>query len=242
MALTGIESLLPIKDYISIVTYVLTIVLCLSPIVLFVKIIKGTGKYTHIPPMMFIFTFLNNAIWGGYWYRKEETYAFLVSFVSEIITTIFSSWYLFYFSENNLGKFILFVLIQLSIETLISLLFYLDIINIDIVGIILIGMNVLQFAAPSQNMIKVIKTKNCRLIPIVSTILGACCSGGWVFFGLIVGDLNTLISNGLGFSCSFITIIVWLWIYCKYGEIKEDEETAQEFVEKAYDKMQTNEQ
>ena len=71
MAIKGIESLVPIKGYVSLFSTVLNIFLNFSPIVIFINIVKGKEKYTNIPPLMLLFSFLNNAISGCYWYRKN---------------------------------------------------------------------------------------------------------------------------------------------------------------------------
>ena len=238
MAIKGLDCLLPIKDYVSLFSTFLNIFLNLSPIVIFIDIYKGKAKYTNIPPMMLIFSYLNNAIWGGYWYRKHEMSVFWCCFVCASIATIFSAWYLFYYTQKNLGKWVFFVLIQFSLEAFVVMIFFSDFISLTIVGILLIGINAMQYASPAQNLIKVIREKNCNLIPIVSTILGALCSGGWLLFGLIMGDINSIISNSLGCLSSILTTLVWFWIYCKYGkkEEKEKEEEAKELVEKGDEK------
>lgn len=236
MPINGIESLVPIKGYVSFVSTIINIFLNLSPIVIFINIVKGKEKYTNIPPMVLIFSFLNNAIWGGYWYRKGELSVFLCCLICVIIATIFSAWYLFYASEKNLGKFLLYILSQMAFETAIVLLFFSNLIELNIVGIILIVINTMQYVAPAQNLVQVIKTKNLKLIPIVTTIIGAICSGGWLLFGLIVGDINSIISNGLGCLSSIITIIIWYWIYFKYGKQEgKEEEEGKELVEKVDD-------
>ena len=230
MAIKGIESLVPIKGYVSLFSTVLNIFLNFSPIVIFINIVKGKEKYTNIPPLMLLFSFLNNAIWGGYWYRKNELSVFWCCFICVVIATIFSAWYLFYAGEKNCGKFIFYILCQIAFEAGIILLFFSHLIDLYIVGIILIVINTMQYVSPAQNLIKVIKEKNHKLIPIVSTILGALCSGGWLLFGLIVGDINSIISNGLGCLSSIITTFIWLWIYTKYGKMDKKEE--EEFVER----------
>ena len=93
----------------------------------------------------------------------------------------------------------------------------------------------MQYVAPAQNLIKVIKEKNYKLIPIVSTILGAFCSGGWLLFGLIVGDINSIISNGLGCFSSIITTFIWFYIYCIYSKKEDEMEKEKELVEKEED-------
>ena len=233
MAIKGIESFVPIKNYVSLFSTFLNIFLNLSPIVIFINIIKGKEEYTNIPPMMLLFSFLNNAIWGGYWYRKNEMAVFWCCFICVTIATIFSSWYLFYYSQKKCGKFIFYVLCQIAFEMGIIALFFSNLIDLYIVGILLIAINTMQYVSPAQNLIKVIKEKNHKLIPIVSTILGALCSGGWLLFGLIVGDINSIISNGLGCLSSILTTLIWFWIYTKYGKKeKRDEDEEKELVEK----------
>ena len=229
MAIKGIESLVPIKSYVSLFSTILNISLNLSPIVIFISIVKGKEKYTNIPPLMLLFSFLNNAIWGGYWYRKNEMSVFWCCFICVVIATIFSAWYLYYYAEKNIGKFIFYILCQIAFEMGIVLLFFSNLIDLYIVGILLIAINTMQYVSPAQNLIKVIKEKNHKLIPIVSTIIGALCSGGWLLFGLIVGDINSIISNGLGCLSSIITTVIWFWIYTKYGKKEKEEE---ELVEK----------
>lgn len=238
MAIKGIESLVPIKNYVSLFSTFLNIFLNLSPIVIFINIVKGKEEYTNIPPMMLLFSFLNNAIWGGYWYRKNEISVFWCCFICVIIATIFSSWYLFYYSQKMLGKFFLYVLGQIAFEMGIIFLFFSNLIDLYIVGILLIVINTMQYVSPAQNLIKVIKEKNHKLIPIVSTIIGALCSGGWLLFGLIVGDINSIISNGLGCLSSIITTLIWFIIYTKYGKKeKREEDEGKELVEKDNEKV-----
>ena len=233
MAIKGIESLTPIKNYVSLFSTFLNIFLNLSPIVIFINIVKGKEEYTNIPPMMLLFSFLNNAIWGGYWYRKNEMSVFWCCFICVTIATIFSSWYLFYYSKKIFCKFMIYVLCQITFEMGIIALFFSNLIDLYIVGILLIVINTMQYVSPAQNLIKVIKEKNHKLIPIISTILGALCSGGWLLFGLIVGDINSIISNGLGCLSSIFTTLIWFWIFTKYGKReKGDENEEKELVEK----------
>ena len=221
--LTGIPALVPYKNYVSIFNTLITVFLNLSPAVPFINVIKGKEKYTNIPPMMLLFTLLNNVIWGCYWHRKGEFSGFFCSHVCGTIATIYLVLYLYFYSEKTAGKFMLYALIQCVCQTGIILFFLSEILSLPVVGILLIAINTMQYVAPAQNLIRVIKEKNHKLIPIVTTVLGIACSGGWLLFALIIADINCFIPNGLGCVSSIITTIVWFWIYSKYGK-KEDEE------------------
>ena len=60
MSLKGIESLKPIKNYLSTFNTIITVFLNLSPAVVFLNISKGKEKYTNIPPLMLLFNLINN--------------------------------------------------------------------------------------------------------------------------------------------------------------------------------------
>ena len=232
--LTGIPSLVPFKNYLSVFNIGITVFLNLSPAVLFINVSRGKEKYTNIPPLMLLFNLLTNAIWGCYWHRKGEFSGFLCSFICGTIAQIFLVWYLYYKAEKIVGKFLLYTLIQCALLAGILLFFLSNILDLPVVGVLLIGINTLQYVAPAQNLVKVIKEKNHKLIPIVSTVLGIACSGGWLLFALIIGDINCFIPNGLGCISSVLTTLVWVWIYTQYGkkEGEEGEEEEKELVEK----------
>ena len=109
------------------------------------------------------------------------------------------------------------------------------ILSLSIIGIILIVVNVLQYIAPAQNLAKVIREKNHKLIPIYSTIIGSLCSGGWTLFGFIIADMTCIIPSALGCLSSIITTLVWCWVYFLYGKKEEEEEKKEDdknFIEK----------
>ena len=229
--LPGIPSLLPYKNYLSIFNTVVTVFLNLSPAVVFINVAKGKEQYTNIPPMMLLFNLLNNAIWGCYWHRRGEFSGFFCSFLCSTIATIYLVWYLYYVASKNVGKFLLYVLGQFVVEAAVVAFFVSNILDLPVVGILLIVINTLQYIAPAQNLMRVIKEKNHKLIPIVSTLVGAVCSGGWLLFALIIGDINCFIPNGLGCISSIITSIVWFWIYNKYGKKGDEKEEKEELVD-----------
>ena len=229
--LPGIPSLLPYKNYLSIFNTVVTVFLNLSPAVVFINVAKGKEQYTNIPPMMLLFNLLNNAIWGCYWHRRGEFSGFFCSFLCSTIATIYLVWYLYYVVLKHVGKSLLYVLGQIILEAAVIAFFVSNILDLPVVGILLIVINTLQYIAPAQNLMRVIKEKNHKLIPIVSTLVGAVCSGGWLLFALIIGDINCFIPNGLGCISSIITSIVWFWIYNKYGKKGDEEEEKEELVD-----------
>ena len=236
MSLKGIKSLKPIKNYLSTFNTIITVFLNLSPFVVFLNVSKGKEKYTNIPPLMLLFNLINNAIWGCYWHRRGEFSGFFCSFICGTIATLFVVWYIYYFTKKKIRRFLIYCGFQFLIETIIIIFYVSEILALPVIGILLIIINTLQYIAPAQNLIKVIKEKNHKLIPIVSTILGALCSGGWLLFALIIGDINCLIPNLLGCISSIITTLIWFWIYTKYNNKGKENEEEKELAEKEEEK------
>ena len=59
------------------------------------------------------------------------------------------------------------------------------------------------------------KEKNHKLIPIGTTIVGIICSGGWLFFGIIVNDINCIIPNLIGLLSSIFNTFIWIFFYVR---------------------------
>jgi hypothetical protein len=222
MVFDGIPSLLPMKQYLSVFNTVVTVLLNAAPIANFINVSKGKEPYTNIPPMMLIVNLGNNIIWGCYWIRQSEYISCLCSSLSGVFSTVYIIWYSFFASKKNIAKLLLYILAQIVVQVGLTLFFYSEILSLQIVGTIIIFITLLQYIAPAQNMVKAFREKNDKLIPIVPTICGCLCSGGWFLFGLIIGDINCIIPNGLGLLSSILTALVW--VYIKGNKKKEDKE------------------
>ena len=222
MVFEGIPSLLPMKQYLSVFNTVVTVLLNAAPIVNFINVSRGKESYTNIPPLMLIVNLGNNIIWGCYWIRQSEYISCLCSSLSGVFSTVYIIWYSVFKKKKNIAKLMLYILAQIIVQVGLTLFFYSEILSLQIVGTIIIFITLLQYIAPAQNMVKAFREKNDKLIPIVPTICGCLCSGGWFLFGLIIGDINCIIPNGLGLLSSILTALVWLYI--KGNKKKEDKD------------------
>ena len=116
--MAGIVCLQPYKNYISITFSIMSILLNLSPIINFVNVCKGNEKYTNIPPLMLLFSFLNNAIWGGIGVEKTNFLLFYVvlyvAYLPQYISHGIFILFLIKVSENLF--FMFFAKLQLKLE------------------------------------------------------------------------------------------------------------------------------
>ena len=224
MEFKGMPFLLPIKPYLAVFNTIITVFLNAAPLFSFIKISRGQEEYTNIPFLMLVVNIGNNIIWGCYWIRQQEYISFLSSFISGFFSTAYIFWYNYFASKKVISKFFLYSLVHIFIELGVVYLFLSSIFSLKTVGLILIVIATLQYIAPAQKLYQAIKTKDQKLIPIVSTIVGCLCSGGWTLFGLIIGDLNCILPNGLGLVSSILTTIAYFWIKSVVKDEKEDDE------------------
>ena len=216
-----------ILSYLQIFNILITVFLNFSQIFVFIPVIKGKQKYTNIPFLMLIFNLLNCICWACYWFRKNVISPVISNAICLIISTMFFLIYIFFFSKKIVTKFLFYIIILILIETIIIFI-SLYVINLNFFGIILIVMNSLMFIAPGQNIIRVIKEKNYKLIPIATTLVAIICSGGWLLFGILVNDINCIISNLIGLVSSIFTTLIWVIYYLRSKIIRNKNKFYQE--------------
>ena len=204
---------------------VIGIILNISPIVMFYSIVTGKNKLEIVPESMIIFNILCSSIWACYWYLQVDKFVpFFSSAFGLAISEIYSLIYLFYFSNKDWKKYLLFAFLEINlvVEFNYGLLVILG--DYITVGNIAVVVNIITYITPGQNIIKVFKTKNYNLIPISSTISGALCTLCWFIFGLLIWDIRTIIPNGLGLIFATINSAVWIYFYCNRNK-EEDEKS-----------------
>ena len=78
--------------------------------------------------------------------------------------------------------------------------------------------------APAQNVIKVFKLGQYKLIPIWTCIFGGLCSACWLVFGILIKDIYNIIPNGISLTIQICNTSIWAYFYCTRKEEKEDKE------------------
>ena len=79
--------------------------------------------------------------------------------------------------------------------------------------------------APAQNVLKVIRERNYKLIPICSCVFGGLCNFSWLAFGLMLKDIYNIIPNAICFTINLSNTLIWCYFYStSKKEEKEDKE------------------
>ena len=154
---------------------------------------------------------------------NKKIYTFINASIGILITTTFITLYLFlYFHRKylqTLGKFLILLIFE-------CLIFFGAIIfgNVSVISLMAMIFNVAMYIAPGQKIIRVIREKNYKLIPIRSTIVSICCSGSWLMYGIVINLIPQIIPNALGLFFSIANTLAWIYFYINRDTSKDKEE------------------
>ena len=204
---------------------IIGIILNISPAVLFWNIYQGKEKYTIVPESMLIFNILCPSLWACYWWLQVDKFVPFFSAVAGLgLSEIFSLVYLYYLSGKCLKKYLIFAFLEINLVLEFNFILLRVIGDYMTVGSIAVVVNIITYIAPGQNIIRVCKEKNYKLIPIASTLSGASCALSWLTFGILIKDIRTIIPNTLGLTFAGINSLIWAYFYCNRDKSKDDEE------------------
>jgi hypothetical protein len=220
MQFNGIAFLLPIKNYIAILNLILTTIVDTGINYFF---IYGTAwSNSQSPSIIEILIILHNILFGWYWILKKEFISCIANFIPIIISFI-----LFLFMTcSSVGEHyrkLIFQILLITVVTSIIMFYIPENLNLRIVGIPIIISSIAKIILPYSNIISCLKKEeHLSFDSLVINIFFFVCYGGWLLFGLIIGDIYCIISNG-------ITSLVWMisiFVIClfRYNKKKKDKQ------------------
>ena len=216
-----------ISDIFSTVGTILSFFMSFSPLVPFIKVFKREEKIDILPEGFLSFLILNRLAWGSVWIITGRKIALLNSVLGVIICDIFVILYFFlYFNRTYLKPFlssIILILIEYGICYVAVL--WGDYLTISYIAMIF---NVIMFISPGQKILRVIKEKNYKLIPIYTTIVNILCSSAWLGYGICINLISQVIPNAIGLFFSVLNTSLWIYFYIKRDKKKEKSEKDKE--------------
>ena len=224
-----------VSTIVSSIGTMISIGLNLSPILLFYRVFKKTAGIETIPETMFItgiFCCATNLAYG----ILDHTMILIVSNgVCYGLQIMYGTIYIFMTNNKQIDKLLLYLIIawDLSFEVLFIFANVLEFHTSNsfaktFTGIFNIIIGALNVITPGQNIIKVIRTGNFTLIPIVTIFFQCACSSLWFVYGLFKGDIMIIAPNLLGMVITAIQISVYYYFYIKLHGVpplsKEEED------------------
>ncbi len=191
---------------------IFSVFLSFSPTVPFIQVFKRQEKIEILPEGMLLCQLLNRLLWGSVWVLTKRVIPFINAAVGIFITSVFIVLYFYLYFDRIYYKtfmgFIALIFFELSISMLA--IFYGSVPTVSLLAMIF---NVAMYIAPGQKILRVIKEKNYKLIPIRSTIVSILCSGSWLIYGIVINLVAQIIPNALGLFFSIANTLAWIYFY-----------------------------
>ena len=208
--------------YFPILGTIFSVCLSFSPTVPFIQVFKYKEKIDILPEGMLLCQLMNRLLWCSVWILTSRLIPFINAFVGIIITSVFLVLYLYLYYHRICFKTFTKGFLLLCFELLIvgGAVFSK---NKKVVSTLAMIFNVAMYIAPGQKIIRVIKEKNYKLIPIRSTIVSILCSGSWLMYGIVINLFAQIVPNALGLFFSILNTLAWIYFYINRDRGKEEE-------------------
>ena len=207
----------------SVLGTIFSVCLSFSPTVPFIQVFQRKEKIEILPEGMLLCQLLNRLLWGSVWVLTKRLIPFINTGTGILITTVFLTLYIYLYFDRIYYKtfigFIALICFELTIF-LGAVLFG----NVSVVSVIAMIFNVAMYIAPGQKIVRVIKEKNYKLIPIRSTIVSILCSGSWLIYGIVINLVPQIVPNALGLFFSIANTLAWIYFYINRTDKKNKEE------------------
>ena len=207
--------------------------LSFTPLPPFIKVFKNEEKIDIIPEGLLLFLILTRIVWGSVWIITNRKIAAFNSISGIIVCDVFVILYFFLYFNRTYLKTIIASIFLISIE-IILMAIEVSWGNYAVLSYIAMIFNALMFVSPFQKILRVIKEKNYKLIPIYSTVINVLVSSTWLGFGICINLISQIIPNALGVFFSILNTSLWIYFYINRDKEKEksEKEDEVELVEK----------
>ena len=216
--------------------------LSFTPTFPFLKVLKKQEKIDILPEGLLLSLILTRIVWGSVWIITSRKIAMFNCISGIIICDIFVILYFYlYFNRTYFKTFVASIILIITEIVLISISVSWG--NYNILSYIAMIFNTLMFVSPFQKILRVIKEKNYKLIPICTTIVNILCSISWLGYGVCISMVSQIIPNAIGLILSVVNAYTWIYYYAnrnklfkKYQKMvateKKEKEDETELVEK----------
>ena len=216
-----------LQDFFSVAGTISCVSLTLSPSVPIFQVLKGKEKIDIIPEGTICFLLLARLVWASVWIITGRKIALLNCTIGVTASNIFITLYCYlYFNRSCIKTFFSFILL-LSLE---GGFLYASILwgNYIILSYIAMTCKIIMSISPAQKIMRVIREKNYKLIPIYSAMTNIFCSFFWFCYGICINLYGQIISNLIGLSFSVANSLIWLCYYLKRDKKEEEKEKSEE--------------
>ena len=197
-----------ITDFFGWVGVLVSIIFFASPLPQFINLIKKKSKFTEINIVIIIGNYISSIVWLIYGYRIKIKQITVCYSLGALISLIWIWTYLIYMGKKKISQPLIFTILLSALTFALYIVLTVIISDIKTLGEVCFIVCSLSYISPTQLLIKVLNTKDYKLIPIFSAVIASIGYGSWTLFGLFKFNANIIIPNlvGLGFSLAQIIL------------------------------------
>ncbi|KAK9054520.1 hypothetical protein SSX86_025598 [Deinandra increscens subsp. villosa] len=221
------------RTLVGILGNIISLVLFLSPIPTFMRIIKAKSVQAFKPDP-YVATILNCALWMFYGLPIVHPNSMLVITINGAglsIEVVFITIFFMYSTWGGRKKIIIIMLFEVvftaAVVVITLMCFHTYQSRSMIVGMIAIVFNILMYAAPLTVMKMVIKTKSVKYMPFTLSLASFVNSIVWCGYALIPFDPYMFVPNALGSVSSIIQLVLYATYYGTTNWDDDDDEQSE---------------
>ncbi|XP_043710629.1 bidirectional sugar transporter SWEET16-like [Telopea speciosissima] len=200
--------------YIGVVGNIISVLVFLSPIRTFVRIVKNrsTEEFESIP---YICTLLSSGLWtyygiirpGSYLVATVNGFGVLVEAIYVVLFLIFAP------AKMKAKTAVLLVVLDggfLAAMVLGTRLALEGDTRIDVLGFVCAGLNIIMYGSPLVAMKTVVTMKSVEYMPFFLSFFLFLNGGIWAFYALLVGDYFLGVPNGIGCLLGTAQLVLYM--------------------------------
>ena len=213
-----------IAKYASLLGTCMGIGLALTPVAPFISIVKGKENVKIFPETLIFINIFCPHLWATYWVRQAIFIPFFSAIVGLTLGFVFSTIYLYFYLGKNTTKWLLALCVKFSIFFSFHYFLLYILPKYQYIGFAAMVAGIVTSIAPAQNVIKVFKQGNYKLIPIWTCVFGGLCSACWLVFGILLKDIYNIIPNVMALAIQICNTSIWAYFYFTRKEDKEEKD------------------
>lgn len=200
--------MITITDFFGWIGVIVSICFFASPITKFINLLKNKIDYREINIIIIIGNYISSIVWLIYGYQIEIKQITVCYSLGSLISLVWIWIYLVKIGKKKMKQALIYTMILTSATFAIFIILIGIISKKKIIGEICFIVCSLSYISPTQLLIKVLNSKDYKLISIYSAVISAVGYGSWTIFGLFKFNATIIIPNivGLGFAIAQIIL------------------------------------
>ena len=179
-----------------------------SPIFQYINLLKKKIDYQKINIVIIIGNYISSIVWLIYGYQIKIKQLTVCYSIGALICLIWIWIYLVQMGKKKMTQALIFTMVLSALTFALFIILTVVINDKKILGEVCFIVCSLSYISPTQLLIKVLNSKDYKIIPFYSAIISAVGYGSWTIFGLFKFNANIIIPNlvGLGFALAQIIL------------------------------------